>query len=87
MMRFILIGGAMLSCWLGIAAAAMLPGTIPTAMVPATTNLPDTVAILDRRGPVIIVYSDDKSYVRSLYAQGARFVLPARKSTCVDLQS
>ncbi|MCY4337106.1 MAG: hypothetical protein OXC60_20860 [Litoreibacter sp.] len=87
MKRAFMIGGALLTCWLTIAAAAMLPGSIQTAMVPAGTQLPETVAILDHRGPLLIIHSEDPGYVRALYAGGAAFVLPARKKTCVDLQN
>ncbi|MEM6406969.1 MAG: hypothetical protein AAF700_00985 [Pseudomonadota bacterium] len=87
MIRPALIGCALVASWLAIAAAAMLPGSIQTAMIPASTPLPKTVAILDRRGPLLIIQSDDPGYVRALYAAGAAFVLPARKKTCLDLQN
>lgn len=78
---------AALTAWLGLAAAAMLPGTIETAMIPAATkSLPPGVAIIDRRGPLLIVQSDDAGYVRALYKAGAGFVLPARRKTCLNLQ-
>lgn len=86
MRRHALILCTILIGWVGIAAAAMLPGSISTAMVPAGTRLPDGVALIDRRGPLLVVQSNDSSYVRALYAHGAAFVLPARKKTCLDLQ-
>ena len=86
-LRQTLILGAVLCGWLAIAAASMLPGQIKTAVVPAQTSLPAGVAIIDRRGPLLVVQSDDPNYVRALYTNGAAFVLPARKKTCLNLQS
>ncbi|MEM7470318.1 MAG: hypothetical protein AAF340_03135 [Pseudomonadota bacterium] len=87
MTRKLAILVAIVTGWLAIAAAAMVPGTIQTAMIPATTKIPENVAIIDQRGPLLIVTSTDPGYVRDLYAAGAGFVLPARKKTCLDLQN
>ncbi|WP_298295404.1 hypothetical protein [uncultured Litoreibacter sp.] len=87
-MKHLLILSAALLAWLTIAAAAMVPGTINTAVIPATTRaLPDNVAIIGTRGPLLVVYSEDPNYVRNLYKSGVRFVLPARKKTCLNLQN
>ena len=88
MMRRLAILCALLTSWLALAAAAMLPGSIETAMIPATTKaLPPGIAIIDRRGPVLIVQSEDPGYVRALYKAGAGFVLPARRKTCLSFQN
>lgn len=86
-MKRLLILTAIFAAWLTLAAAAMLPGTIPTAFVPQGTQVPAHVAILDQRGPFLVVHSEDPRFVRDLYAAGAAFVLPARKKTCLDLQA
>jgi len=86
-MKPFLICATILASWLTLAAAAMLPGTINTALIPATTQtLPDNIAIIDRRGPLLIIYSEDPTYVRALYKSGVKLVLPARKKTCLNLQ-
>ncbi len=84
----LIIGVSLLCAWLSLALLAMLPGRIETALIPATTtSLPAGVAVIDRRGPFLIVQSDAPGYVRALYAAGAGFVLPAPKGTCLDLQN
>lgn len=86
-MKRLLILSTILASWLTLAAAAMLPGTINTALIPATrAPLPKNIAIIDRRGPLLIIYSDDPNYVTDLYKSGVKFVLPARKKTCLNLQ-
>ncbi len=86
-MRRLLILSTVLLAWLTIAAAAMLPGSIQTALIPATTKpLPKNIAIIDRRGPLLIIYSENPNYVRNLYQSGVKLVLPARKKTCLALQ-
>lgn len=91
-MRRVGISLLLLCAWLGLAAGAMLPGTIPTALIIAPNetllaSLPADIAILDVRPGWIILRSDDPDYVRQLYRAGAHIVLPARQKTCLDLQS
>ncbi|MDA8746584.1 hypothetical protein N9M66_00045 [Litoreibacter sp.] len=79
---------AALLAWLAIATAAMLPGSINTAFIPAgQMTLPENVALIDTSGPFWVVYSEDPAYVRNLYKAGAAWVLPARKKTCLNLQA
>ena len=85
-MRAPLIATCLLCAWLVLAAVAMLPGQIKTAFVPASTPIPAHVAVIGKRGPLLIVHSEDPAYVRDLYRGGAAFVLPARKKTCLTLQ-
>ena len=86
-MKRLLILSTILASWLTLAAAAMLPGTINTALIPATQGpLPKNIAIIDRRGPLLIIYSEDPNYVTDLYKSGVKLVLPARKKTCLNLQ-
>ena len=86
-MKRLLILSTILASWLTLAAAAMLPGTINTALIPATQGpLPQNIAIIDRRGPLLIIYSEDPNYVTNLYKSGVKLVLPARKKTCLNLQ-
>lgn len=86
-MKHLLTCATILLAWLTLAAAAMLPGSINTAFIPATTQaLPENIAIIDRRGPLLIIYSDDPNYVTDLYKSGVKLVLPARKKTCLNLQ-
>ncbi len=87
-MKHLLIPSAALLAWLTLAAAAMLPGSINTAFIPATTQaLPENIAIIGTRGPLLIIYSEDPDYVRNLYRSGVPLVLPARKKTCLNLQN
>lgn len=87
-MKRVMILSTVLSVWLAIAAAAMLPGSIKTAMIPASShNLPENIAIIGKRGPLLIIYSEDPNYVRALYRSGTKLVLPARKKTCLTLQN
>jgi len=87
-MRRLIILMTLLSAWLALAAAAMVPGTIRTAVIPASTlTIPPNVAIIGKRGPLLVIYSEDPNYVRALYKLGAKFVLPARKKTCLNLQN
>ncbi len=87
-MKQLLIPCAALLAWLAIAAAAMWPGSINTAFIPATTQaLPENVAVIGTKGPLLIVYSEDPDYVRNLYKSGVKLVLPARKKTCLNLQN
>lgn len=87
-MRPLLIITTLLASWLALAAAAMLPGSIQTAMIPATTKtIPPGIAIIDKRGPLLIIYSEDPNYVTKLYKSGTKLVLPARKKTCLTLQN
>lgn len=87
-MKRLLILSTVLLAWLTLAAAAMLPGSINTAFIPATTlPLPANISILDRRGPLLVIYSEDPNYVRNLYKSGVKLVLPARKKTCLNLQA
>ena len=86
-MRRLLILSTVLLAWLTLAATAMLPGSIQTAIIPVTTKpLPKNIAIIDRRGPLLIIYSEDPDYVTNLYKSGIKLVLPARKKTCLNLQ-
>ncbi len=87
-MRHLIILPTLVLAWLAIAAAAMLPGSIQTAVIPATTKtIPPGIAIIDRRGPLLIIYSEDPDYVTKLYKSGTKLVLPARKKTCLTLQN
>jgi hypothetical protein len=87
-MKRLLIPTTILTSWLTLAAAAMLPGSINTALIPATTQaLPENIAIIGTRGPLLIIYSEDPNYVRNLYRSGVPLVLPARKKTCLNLQN
>ena len=87
-LRHLAILGAGLTSWLAVAALAMLPGTIDTAMIPVPkTALPPGIAIIDRRGPIWVVQSDDPGYVRALYRSGVPVVLPARRKTCLALRN
>lgn len=74
------------AAWLGLALIAMLPGTIATAAVPKGTLLPPNVAIIGTAPGLLIIRSDDPNYVRALYRNGAKLVLPARRKTCLALQ-
>lgn len=71
--------------WIAVAAVAMLPGSISAAFVLAGTSLPQSVSVVGRRGPFLLIQSDDPAYVRQLYMAGAIFVFPARKRTCLNL--
>ncbi len=87
-MRKLWIIPLLVAGWLGTALLAMLPGGIATAAIPKTgIELPDDIAIIGATEHLLILRSDDPAYVRKLYAAGAPFVLPARKKTCLDLQS
>lgn len=86
-MRPILIISAICTVWLTAALGAMLTGTIATAAIPKGTPLPHDVAVIGTAPGVLIVRSDDPGYVGKLYAAGAAFVLPARRKTCLALQS
>ncbi len=85
--RSALISFGLITGWLCIALLTMVSGTIATAAVPKGTILPKNVAIIDSSGPLLIIRSDDPDFVRELYRNGAPFVLPARKKTCLELQS
>lgn len=85
-MHIPLIIGGVIAGWLGLALLSMLPGHIPTAAIPHGTPLPSNVSVIGTTKHLLIVRSDDTNYVRALYASGAKFVLPARKKTCLDLQ-
>lgn len=86
-MRPILIICAITATWGVLALGAMLTGTIATAAVPKGTPVPPNIAIIGTAPGLLIVRSDDPNYVRALYKSGAKFVLPARKKTCLALQS
>ena len=87
-MRRLIIFLSIILAWFTLAAAAMLPGSIQTAMIPANSeNLPENIAIIGKRGPLLIIYSEDPDYVRALYRSGTKLVLPARKKTCLTLQN
>lgn len=86
-MRPILIICAITATWVVLALGAMLTGTIATAAVPKGTHVPPNIAIIGTAPGLLIVRSDDPNYVRALYKSGAKFVLPARKKTCLALQS
>jgi len=86
-MRPLLIISAITAVWLATALTAMLTGTIATAAVPKNTPLPDHVAIIGTAPGLLIIRSDDPNYVTNLYQNGAKFVLPARRKTCLALQS
>lgn len=85
-MKPVLIIGAMVFAWFGLALGAMLTGTIATAAVPAGTKIPSDVAIVGTAPGMLIVRSDNPDYVAKLYKSGAAFVLPARRKTCLALQ-
>lgn len=90
-MRKLALISIVLASWLALAAGAMLPGSIQTAAIIAPSAqllsaLPDHVAIIDVRPGLIVVRSDDPTYVRALYGAGARLIIPARQKTCLALQ-
>ena len=85
-MRPVLIIIAITCAWFALALGAMLTGTITTAAVPKGTHIPANVAVIGTAPGLLIVRSDDPNYVRALYQNGARMVLPARKKTCLALQ-
>ena len=76
----------MVAAWFALAVGAMLTGTIETAAVLKGTHIPSNVAIIGTAPGLLIVRSDDPTYVRALYRNGAIIVLPARKKTCLALQ-
>lgn len=76
----------MFAAWVALALGAMLTGTIATAAVPKGTPIPPDIAIIGTAPGLLILRSDDPGYVQALYRNGAAFVLPARKKTCLDLQ-
>ncbi|MEP3347105.1 MAG: hypothetical protein ABJN34_06180 [Litoreibacter sp.] len=85
-MRPFLIICTLATAWFTLALGAMLTGTIATAAVPKGTRIPANVAIVGSAPGLFIVRSDDPDYVRDLYRNGAKLVLPARKKTCLALQ-
>ncbi len=50
-------------------------------------NLPENVRIVRGGEHSMVLTSDDPGYVKDLYRAGAWFVLPARKSGCIDLRA
>ena len=86
-MRPLIIICAMIAAWFTLALGAMLTGTIATAAVPKGTHIPANIAVIGTAPGLLILRSDDPDYVRALYKGGAKFVLPARKKTCLALQS
>ncbi|WP_298259108.1 hypothetical protein [uncultured Litoreibacter sp.] len=85
-MRHILIICTLVAVWFALALGAMLTGTIATAAVPKGTRIPANVAIVGSAPGLLILRSDDPNYVRNLYQNGAKLVLPARKKTCLNFQ-
>lgn len=86
-MRPLLIICTLAAAWFTLALGAMLTGSIATAAVPKGTRIPANIAIIGTAPGLLIVRSDDPDYVRALYRNGAKLVLPARKKTCIALQS
>ncbi|SFR34434.1 hypothetical protein SAMN04488002_0480 [Litoreibacter janthinus] len=86
-MRPFLIICTLAATWFVLALGSMLTGTISTAAVPKGTHVPANIAIIGSAPGLLIVRSDDPDYVRELYRAGATIVLPARKKTCLALQS
>lgn len=85
-MRHILIICTLVAAWFALALGAMLTGQIATAAVPKGTPIPANVAVIGTAPGLLILRSDDPTYVRKLYQNGAKLVLPARKKTCLNLQ-
>ena len=85
-MRPLAIISVLIIAWFTLAIGAMLTGQIATAAVPKGTRIPANVAIIGTAPGLLILRSDDPSYVRKLYQNGAKLVLPARQKTCLNLQ-
>ena len=85
-MKIVAIISCVLIGWLTVSLGVMLPGQIDTAAVPKGTEIPEGISIVGATGSLLILRSDEPDYVRTLYAAGALFVLPARQKTCIDLQ-
>ncbi len=77
--------------WFAVTAAmTFAPGATQAATIIFPTsalmnNLPDSVSVLRWDRATASVTSEDRDFVRRLYAKGAFLVLPERKAGCLEL--
>lgn len=79
--------------WFAAASGIMLfSEAAPAALVIVrddgfVRNLPEDVKIVRGGAHSMVLTSEKPGYVQDLYRAGAWFVLPARKSGCIDLRT
>ena len=82
---------AILGVWFVMAAGlTLVPGITNSVLIPfpqkaLAGNLPEDVSILRWDEGLAVLYSERRGYVADLYKSGVPLVLPARKSSCIDL--
>ncbi len=70
----------------------VIPGVTSSVLVffpsqALADNLPEDVAIMRWDAGTAVLYSDRPGFVADLYKAGIPLVMPARKSSCLDLSN